>query len=143
MRLFIHNKTVINIDNEQDAERLSTDPATERELTPEEITQIFGNRAHLAGPDNTAIDGAGNIVFTLPPEYVELSTWVAAFVRPERDVRLSATDKYMIPDFPIDQATRDQIEAYRQKLRDFPATLSMIVDPIPWPDEPKDTTDAD
>ena len=45
----------------------------------------------------------------------------------ERDRILSSTDKYMISDFPVDEAYRERIRLYRQELRD-------ITQSTEWPD---------
>lgn len=47
--------------------------------------------------------------------------------RMERDSLLSSTDKYMISDFPVDEAYRERIRLYRQTLRD-------ITQSAEWPD---------
>ncbi len=47
--------------------------------------------------------------------------------RMERDSLLSSTDKYMISDFPVDEAYREKIRLYRQELRD-------ITQSAEWPD---------
>ena len=47
--------------------------------------------------------------------------------RMERDRLLSSTDKYMISDFPVDEAYREKIRLYRQELRD-------ITQSADWPD---------
>lgn len=65
MRLFIYGDTVINCDNDQDAERILKDPSTLRELLDDEIEETFGNYAAHAGPHNTSVDSYGNITFTL------------------------------------------------------------------------------
>lgn len=44
----------------------------------------------------------------------------AAIKRNERDSLLSKTDKYLLPDFPIDEEKLNKIKAYRQYLRDLP-----------------------
>lgn len=36
-----------------------------------------------------------------------------------RDLKLKETDKYMLPDFPINDATRENLKQYRQFLRDM------------------------
>lgn len=51
----------------------------------------------------------------------------AARKRRERDGRLSSTDKYLLPDFPISDGYREEICRYRQLLRDITADPS-------WPD---------
>lgn len=63
MRLFIYDNKIINVDNDQDAKRICTESLTNRELTKEEILQIFGNLAHMAGPDNTKVEHDGKIIF--------------------------------------------------------------------------------
>lgn len=47
--------------------------------------------------------------------------------RMKRDRLLSSTDKYMISDFPVDEAYRERIRLYRQELRD-------ITQSAEWPD---------
>ena len=47
--------------------------------------------------------------------------------RSERDSLLTSTDKYMISDFPVDEAYRERIRLYRQELRD-------ITQSAEWPD---------
>ena len=44
----------------------------------------------------------------------------ATVLRSQRDKALTATDKYMIPDFPISEQQREQYRTYRQYLRDLP-----------------------
>mgnify|MGYP001181837447 CR=1 FL=1 len=39
--------------------------------------------------------------------------------RIERNSYLQATDKYMLPDFPITEQQRQEILSYRQQLRDM------------------------
>lgn len=51
----------------------------------------------------------------------------ASSQRRERDRLLSSTDKYMISDFPVDEAYRERIRLYRQELRD-------ITQSTEWPD---------
>jgi len=50
-------------------------------------------------------------------------------IRIHRDFLLSVSDSYMIPDFPTGELTREQwtakVMAYRQALRDFPATCNI------------------
>lgn len=47
--------------------------------------------------------------------------------RQERDSKLLATDKYMLPDYPITEEDKGIIQVYRQTLRDLPQTQR-------WPD---------
>ena len=41
-------------------------------------------------------------------------------IRQERDALISATDYMMMPDYPMSEADRDALRAYRQALRDVP-----------------------
>ena len=56
-------------------------------------------------------------------------------LRAERDRLLTASDKYMIPDYPITDDLREQWLAYRQALRDLPETCDPD-NPI-WPERPE------
>lgn len=40
-------------------------------------------------------------------------------VRNVRNLYLNDTDKYMMPDYPIDAELREKIKTYRQYLRDY------------------------
>ena len=61
-------------------------------------------------------------------------------LRSARDGRLSATDKYLMPDYPISPAELADIKAYRQALRDLPAQPGAPWDGggelTPWPELP-------
>ena len=50
-------------------------------------------------------------------------------LRAERDARLTATDKYLLPDYPISADDLEQVKAYRTALRDLPDQPG-----APWPD---------
>lgn len=64
----------------------------------------------------------------------DVEIWKHEVVRPERNFRLAACDYIMMPDYPL--ANKAPWETYRQELRDLPATLTAIIDPIPWPTPP-------
>lgn len=69
-----------------------------------------------------------------PPEptYEELATKVRA----ERNMKITETDYYMMPDYPSDPNNLEEMKVYRQALRDitkqegFPSKFT-------WPDVPK------
>lgn len=44
----------------------------------------------------------------------------SAIKRGERDSLLNQTDKYLLPDYPIDEERLSEIKLYRQTLRDIP-----------------------
>lgn len=62
-------------------------------------------------------------------------------LRAKRDERLTATDKYLLPDYPISADDLTAIKAYRQALRDLPdqpgAPWDGGGDKTPWPELPK------
>lgn len=61
-----------------------------------------------------------------------------AYLRSERDRRLTATDKYMLADFPISEEQRAAYAQYRAALRDLPEAedAPWTKATIPWPQEP-------
>lgn len=63
-----------------------------------------------------------------------------ARLRAARDARLAATDYLVMPDYPLDEETRTEVEAYRQALRDLPAREGAPWDGggelTPWPEMP-------
>lgn len=77
------------------------------------------------------------------PAGVDLAFWLDHVVRPQRDDKMNAFDLRRVNKCrrQIDQGVTpdDDLQtllAYQQTLADFPATLTAIVDPIPWPEEP-------
>ena len=62
-------------------------------------------------------------------------------LRGQRDAKLNATDKYLLPDYPISESDLAAIKAYRQLLRDLPAQPGAPWDgggkETPWPELPK------
>ena len=59
-------------------------------------------------------------------------------LRTARDIRLSATDYYIMPDYPSDAEIKERVLAYRQALRDLPDQpgAPWTDDTIPWPQKP-------
>lgn len=63
-------------------------------------------------------------------------------LRSQRDTLIDATDKYVTPDFPMDDEKRKQWYHYRQHLRDLPAMSSPDLDKdgnltgVEWPQKP-------
>lgn len=60
-----------------------------------------------------------------------------AVLRTQRDMKLAATDRYMLTDYPISAETKAAMQSYRNALRDLP---SQVVDPrleINWPVKPE------
>lgn len=84
MRIFIIEKNVINVDNDDDAAVLLEQGA--RELTSEEIaTAGMTGFEHLVGPTNTTVTDDGTIVFVPPALSLE-----EAKLRKSDEIRLAA-----------------------------------------------------
>jgi len=59
-------------------------------------------------------------------------------VREERNIRLNLSDKYMLEDYYPIKSTKELIIAYRQQLRDLPASLDLnTIDTFTWPVNPE------
>ena len=75
--------------------------------------------------------------YTLPPP-TEEELFVQ--LRDARATRLDATDKYLMPDYPISTEGLAEVKAYRQALRDLPAQPGAPWDGggelTPWPELP-------
>ncbi|WP_303193318.1 tail fiber assembly protein, partial [uncultured Desulfovibrio sp.] len=71
-----------------------------------------------------------------PPTEDELFTQL----RVARDAKLTATDKYLLPDYPISADALSAVKAYRQTLRDLPGQEGAPWDGggelTPWPELP-------
>jgi hypothetical protein len=63
-------------------------------------------------------------------------------LRAERDALINTTDKYVTPDYPINDKSRKQWHFYRQYLRDLPSMSSPDLDEdgnlvgVEWPEVP-------
>lgn len=61
-------------------------------------------------------------------------------LRVERDRRLTTTDYMLMPDYPLDDALKENVQAYRQALRDLPSQEGAPWDgggeETPWPQLP-------
>lgn len=72
-------------------------------------------------------------------EQTAVTAYALNQVRTRRDHLLSLTDKYTSSDFPLTDAQKTSILAYRQELRDITNTTptlnwnSALVDNITWP----------
>lgn len=63
------------------------------------------------------------------------------FFRWLRNRKLAATDKFMLPDFPVSTATKQALLVYRQSLRDLPKTSNPsfshgVLVGVVWPVSP-------
>lgn len=62
------------------------------------------------------------------------------WLRANRDMKLTDTDKYLMPDYPVNPEELAAITAYRQLLRDLPAQPGAPWDGggelTPWPELP-------
>ena len=95
--------------------------------------------AQWAAVDAYAKENPDNVTAEkiVPPTATELLT----LLRSERDARLSATDKYLMPDYPISAEKLAEVKAYRQALRDLPTQSGAPWDgggeETPWPTKPE------
>ena len=69
-----------------------------------------------------------------PPE--PTAEEIATKVRRERDRRLTETDWYMMPDYPADPETLEDVKKYRKALRDITLQSGFPRD-FKWPVVPK------
>lgn len=60
---------------------------------------------------------------------------LAACARDKRDKLLSASDKYLVVDFPIDANKLEDVKAYREELRKLPEQEGFPKN-IQWPTNP-------
>lgn len=62
-------------------------------------------------------------------------------LRTARDQKIAATDYLLMPDYPLDDAAKEEIRAYRQSLRDVPELNGAPWDgggeDTPWPQKPE------
>ena len=58
-------------------------------------------------------------------------------LRAERDKLLAETDHMMLPDYPITQESKDEMETYRQALRDFPSSITDPREEYTMPEKPE------
>lgn len=55
---------------------------------------------------------------------VELDVFIDS-IRPERNILLQESDKYMFSDYPITAVKKQEFVIYRQELRDLPQTITL------------------
>lgn len=83
------------------------------------------------------LEGDGfRIVKDSEPTTEELYEELATKVRAERNMKITETDYYMMPDYPLDPNNLEEMKVYRQALRDVPKQGGFPRD-VRWPDVPK------
>jgi hypothetical protein len=101
-----------------------------------------GQRAELNGyAENDDGDWAWNYeVVTLDQDYLS-----NIHIRHQRDMLLRDTDWSVLPDCPLSDGDKAAYTAYRQALRDLPATYPEVKNPedVTWPAVPNSPTEAD
>lgn len=110
-----------------------------RELSDTEILNAgISGYESFVGPHNTSITEDGSIVFIPPPPPTDDELFTQ--LRAARDAKLTATDKYLLPDYPISADALSAVKAYRQTLRDLPGQEGAPWDGggelTPWPELP-------
>ena len=117
------------------------------------IAEHFASELQAAGlQDGVTVYSDGRIAFTNAsdqhktavlalldahdPHTPPLAWWLDRVVRPERNRHLAASDWTQVPDSPLTTEQKQAWATYRQALRDLPAALAEVADPVPWPAEP-------
>lgn len=106
-------------------------------LQPEDL-ESYSNCAEWCNSNDAHIEEREDyyeVVKNVPYEYTleELTERVRAV----RDSKLSATDKYFLPDYPeVTPEVLEQIKVYRQALRDIPEQSGFPKN-VQWPVEPQ------
>jgi len=103
----------------------STGFAVDGLLGPFDAPEGFEREQHLYRVENDA----------LVKDEALLRANEAAKARAERDRRLITSDYLMLPDYPIDDAERTAVAAYRQALRDVSRQAGFPFN-VAWPDVP-------
>lgn len=81
-----------------------------------------------------AVDGLRRFQIVKAPEPTDVD--IAERVRAQRDRRIAETDWYMMPDYPADPETLEDVKKYRKALRDITLQSGFPRD-FKWPVVPK------
>lgn len=95
----------------------------------------YSELADWCNKNNAMIVDQGDYYEAVPvpePTVQEL----ASMIRSQRDVKLSATDYLVVPDYPISPEDLEAVKAYRQALRDIPEQSGFPKN-VQWPVEPQ------
>lgn len=97
-------------------------------ISEEDYNNIFTSQSK--GKIIQSDDKGYPIVVSPPPPNVDQ---LLEQIRQKRDSLLYSTDKYMITDYPLTAAKKNEWKTYRQQLRDFTSNVNLknIVWPIP------------
>lgn len=94
---------------------------------------VYGVRA-VDGPENCMANETYSEVFV---SFTPTTDDLFSALRTARDTRLTATDKYLLPDYPISADDLALVKTYRAALRDLPdqsgAPWDGGGDETPWP----------
>lgn len=114
------------------SQRLYFEDRLREEIGPT-LEQVYGPGNWLIVPTDDLPEGYDPATYTIKDgQLVPASDEVMALrheaetrqkastIRMQRNDILKETDRYMIPDFPLTDAGREQYRAYRQYLRDLP-----------------------
>lgn len=114
-------------------------PVTDQESYEERVKMVVG-----IDETDTSIMGPSSIPYSeFEPKYTEIkNAYPMELLRVERDKRLVESDWTQNPDVP--EATRNAWTAYRQELRDLPATATPTLNSnedldqnsVVWPSKP-------
>lgn len=101
---------------------------------PPEATVFCNSRGDCYIDEIEPIDGQRRFQIVAVPEPTDED--VAVQVRAERDMKITETDYYMMPDYPADPETLEVVKNYRKALRDITLQSGFPRD-VEWPVVPK------
>lgn len=137
MKFIIVDKTSLEIVGSYEADQKDDTSANRSWLAAEPICK------HLELPEGlledeceAALDEQGEMKLqhsSVKMQQKEAMAW--DLLRSRRDALIQETDKYLLPDFPIDAEKVEEIEAYRQALRDLPQKTKKPAK-VKWPVKP-------
>ena len=117
--------TYVQFNDEGKIINSSTDPFDGCVVVDYDVVQVNG-RLYKKGTE-PAGPSATDLLFTA--------------LRAARDARLTATDKYLLPDYPISAENLALVKTYRAALRALPEQIGAPWDGggdgTPWPEQPK------
>ncbi len=125
-----------SVDTDEEAADFRIGIPDHRELTEQEIIDIFGSLENglYAGHEGVTIVGDDiqtcAMSWEMPPPDLDAQ---ADMVRKERDRLLAQCDWTQMPDAPLTADAKAQWQAYRQALRDVPEQEGFPMD-VGWPE---------
>jgi len=137
MKFIIVDKASLQIMGSYEAEQKDDTSANRSWLAAEPMAKHLELSEGLLEDECEAVlDEQGEIKLQHSPAKMlqkEAAAWNA--LRAKRNALIQETDKYLLPDYPVNTEKLEEIKAYRQQLRDLPG---LTEDPalVKWPNKP-------